>query len=363
MMFSLLNLLQILIAFQGVFFALHLMLGGRGKRTANRPLAALLSLLAVHMLSNVAADQGWTSSSIQWPQLFALLYGPLLYHHVWALTRDAPIELRSWLHGAPFLTFNVLWLEGPLPMRVLAYSIFASIGVYLAASALELHHYRRVLLATGPANEAITLGWLRSVLRILGCVWALDVLSFLGNRLAPRGVEEGLTLLLFVALLVLVTWMVRRALAHPELFAGITSEDEAVAHFEQASEPETRPLSAEEMQQAQKLDRWMQEKAPFLRSDLTLKGLAQDLDMAPRALSRLIHRHTRCHFADFINGYRVDAAQQELLSNEDSSRTILDIAYAVGFNSKSSFNSAFKRKTDLTPSQFKERQLAEQGEA
>lgn len=336
-------------------FALHLTLGGRGKRTANRPLAALLGLLALHMLSNVAADQGWAPRGTLWPQLFALLYGPLLYHHVWALARDASFGPQTWLHGAPFLAVNLLWLEGALPLRVLAYGIFASIGAYLAAGFLELRHYRQVLQATGPANDAVTLDWLRSVLWILSCVWILDVLSFAGHRVAPRAVEEGLTLLLFVVLLGLVTWMVRRALAHPELFAGITSEDEVVADLDGSLAAAEQGLSVLETEQAGRLERWMQQEAPYLRADLTLKGLAEDLDMAPRALSRLIHRHADCHFSDFVNGHRVQAAQRELLSGDDPSRTILDIAYAVGFNSKSSFNSAFKRKTGLTPSQFKAR--------
>ncbi|WP_164118697.1 helix-turn-helix domain-containing protein, partial [Sphingorhabdus sp. Alg239-R122] len=56
-------------------------------------------------------------------------------------------------------------------------------------------------------------------------------------------------------------------------------------------------------------------------------------------------------FFDFVNGYRVSAAQDILLSSPDM--TVLEILYAVGFNSKSSFNTAFRKHTGSTPTQYR----------
>ena len=58
---------------------------------------------------------------------------------------------------------------------------------------------------------------------------------------------------------------------------------------------------------------------------------------------------------DFINTYRIEKAKERLLHPKDEKETILEVMYEVGFNSKSSFNTVFKKKTGLTPSQYKDR--------
>lgn len=89
---------------------------------------------------------------------------------------------------------------------------------------------------------------------------------------------------------------------------------------------------------------------------LTLKMLAQTLSASERAVSQVINNHMAENFYDLINTYRIEAAKGLLQSSEASSLTILEILYEVGFNSKSSFNTQFKKKTGLTPSQFRKAQ-------
>ena len=55
----------------------------------------------------------------------------------------------------------------------------------------------------------------------------------------------------------------------------------------------------------------------------------------------------------FINNYRLNEAMDMLKNNENIETTILNIAYEVGFNSKSSFNSHFKTFTGMTPTQYR----------
>jgi len=59
------------------------------------------------------------------------------------------------------------------------------------------------------------------------------------------------------------------------------------------------------------------------------------------------------HFFDFINRYRVNAAAKLLETTEKPKPTVLEILYKVGFNSKSSFNTAFKNQFGLTPTQYR----------
>ncbi len=103
-----------------------------------------------------------------------------------------------------------------------------------------------------------------------------------------------------------------------------------------------------------KLLRYMEREKPHLDSELTVKTLSGGLSVSHRDISRVINEKTGMHFYDFINRYRVEEAKR--LLEESTLRegfTILDIAYEVGFNSKSSFNSAFKKINGITPSQYK----------
>jgi AraC-like DNA-binding protein len=66
-------------------------------------------------------------------------------------------------------------------------------------------------------------------------------------------------------------------------------------------------------------------------------------------------------FQEFLNSYRIKAAESMLLDPAAGDRSILEIAYEAGFNSKSAFNAAFRRHRGMTPSDF--RKSAEIGRA
>mgnify|MGYP000704698994 FL=1 len=85
---------------------------------------------------------------------------------------------------------------------------------------------------------------------------------------------------------------------------------------------------------------------------LSLRGLSDHTKISSNYISQVINQKTDSHFFDFINHFRVNAAM-ERLGDEHEKNSILDIAYSVGFNSKSTFNTAFKRQTGLTPSEFR----------
>jgi AraC-like DNA-binding protein len=89
----------------------------------------------------------------------------------------------------------------------------------------------------------------------------------------------------------------------------------------------------------------------YLYEDLTLAGLAHELQIEPYQLTRFLNHHLHTTFHDLINAYRIKAAQERL--KIAPFETILDIAFAVGFNSKASFNRVFKKTTGTTPSQYR----------
>ena len=80
--------------------------------------------------------------------------------------------------------------------------------------------------------------------------------------------------------------------------------------------------------------------------------MAGDLNASPNLLSRIINTGFGLNFNDFINRYRVEAVKVSILQKQHERLTLLAIALASGFNSKTTFNRAFKKHTGMTPAQY-----------
>ncbi len=83
--------------------------------------------------------------------------------------------------------------------------------------------------------------------------------------------------------------------------------------------------------------------------------MAGKIGIHPRYLSQIINESLGQNFFDFINHYRIEEAKRMLTQTLDEHITVLEVLYEVGFNSKSAFNTAFKRHTGVTPTEFKKR--------
>jgi AraC-like DNA-binding protein len=104
------------------------------------------------------------------------------------------------------------------------------------------------------------------------------------------------------------------------------------------------------------LEKIMSESKPFFNSELRLPELAKLINITPQILSQIINTQFGQNFYDYINTYRVNEAKILLLDKKYDNKTILSIAYDVGFSSKATFNRAFKKQTGLTPTEYKSRQ-------
>ena len=99
---------------------------------------------------------------------------------------------------------------------------------------------------------------------------------------------------------------------------------------------------------------YMEDKEPYLNPSLSIHDLARQTNSPTRELSILINHHLNKHFFDFVNEYRIEKAKQMLTDPDKKEFTVLEILYDVGFNSKSSFNTAFKKYTGFTPTQYRQ---------
>jgi YesN/AraC family two-component response regulator len=94
----------------------------------------------------------------------------------------------------------------------------------------------------------------------------------------------------------------------------------------------------------------------YHEAELTLQQLANRLQLPTYLVSQAINDGLKKNFYELINGYRVEEAKQLLLSPKNQNFTILSIGFEAGFNSKTTFNTVFKKFTGMTPTEFRDKQ-------
>ena len=104
-----------------------------------------------------------------------------------------------------------------------------------------------------------------------------------------------------------------------------------------------------------KLSLFMREEKPFLEGDISLIALADSLEVNPKTLSFVINEHMHKNFNDYINTWRIEEVKKRLSDKAYDHFKMLTIAFDCGFNSKSTFNLAFKKATGLSPSEYRNR--------
>lgn len=138
---------------------------------------------------------------------------------------------------------------------------------------------------------------------------------------------------------------------------AIESERAAQCTSDNDTKYQNSPMSPEDVTRLQaKLTLAMQENL-YSDPNLTLRKLSDITGIAEIKISQVLNTEMNMGFYDFINSWRIQAACKQM---EFADKTILDIAFDVGFNSRSTFNQAFKKHTQTTPSAFRKQLVVAQ---
>jgi AraC-like DNA-binding protein len=220
--------------------------------------------------------------------------------------------------------------------------------IYLYLIALMLAAYSRSLKRqTSPADKSV-LFQVRFLLATLTAVWVIGALKFLITALYPAYDTETVDLLVPAILSVFVYAMGYIGLRRPEALTGMDDLPPAPPRYEKS----TLTLERSDTYLQRLLDLMNKEK-PYLDGDITLQKLAKALSISPHHLSQTINEQLNQNFFDFINTYRIEEAKRMLLDPAKKHYSILAVSEEVGFNSKSAFNTAFKKHVNMTPSEFR----------
>jgi AraC-like DNA-binding protein len=372
---SFVGILNFLGAAQGILLSAALIGSKDGNKIANRLLAALTIAISIIVSGAVLISSNYVFiyphfSRIHHP--FAFLAGPLLFLYLRELTVDARrFDRRNFLHFIPFALCLVYLLpyyfqSHGAKIKILSSEyVQASFGqwyyirsaafivqflVYLILVVLTLIQYSRRVKRHELLRNELVITELRFFVGASSVLWLGAVLRY---TLDSSGVAN---LLLPLGASIVIYGMGYLRMRRPKPAASQRVVKEALAEEPQpvAKKYEKSTLTRDRAERYRnKLLEYMQEAKPFTDGDLNLQKLAEAVSITPHHLSQLINERLAQTFSDFVNSYRVEEAKKKLQDPSCKHLSVLGIAIEVGFNSKSSFNSVFKKHTDMTPSEFR----------
>ena len=232
----------------------------------------------------------------------------------------------------------------------LVYGILVTV-IYLIFIFIELKKYKELLLENYSSIKNYNYKWLLQLARISILLISLSGIKSIYKLLdSNEAILDIMRVIMTLVLLGYLCWIVLKSLYQPELFRGIDSKHQLAKNL---IDEETEIKSKEVTTQIELLQKYMNDEEPYLNSSLTIHNLAHQMNLPYRDLSILINHDLGQHFFDFVNEYRINKAKEILKNQENKKLTVLEILYEVGFNSKSSFNTEFKKQTGVTPTQFR----------
>lgn len=383
------DVIQLMTAMLCAFFALLLIATNQPKNISNYFLAAFLivhTFIPLHEVILWGAEFKLRVREL-WPQIYFItafaycLDAVLIYFYVKSLVfRDVHIRRKDYLHLIPLGLFAVFMLVSfyryPEAQRLewintesYVYSP-AYIGMdffmkslriaYCVAGFLLIYKYKGILKNTHSNIEKVDILWLKilvvgfmlvtsmegflSLSKVIGLFAAYDFLhpNPDGNLIEYIGLSG------YYARFVLVCTLVFTSMRYFANFEAVRQKEVKEAPKKSTQEKLLNPEYAE------KIDSIMRSQKTYLNPELTLDMLADTLSIPAKDLSMIINRHFNLNFYEFVNGYRIEEAQKRLIDPANKEKTITDIYLEVGFNSKSVFNTFFKKLVGKTPSEYRQ---------
>lgn len=336
-------------------------------------LAGLLALLLFHILGELFIYTGAYQfapalAGAQFP--VRVLMGPALYFYAHAtMAPESALPRLSYakaLSGPALVVLVMLpFIFGMTPAQKLALATPATrdpelwqialmtclaamlvfvlfTGIYLVAT-LKLHaRHRQQLMLRYASLEKRSMDWFKVVLILWGAAWLFFALEYSLVFLRIRWFGAGVVLPVLEALILMI-------FAHLALKQPVLSDAEKGQP--QDDKPRASSLSQMRMKEiASKLQDAMSIEQLFKEEDLSLNRLSAIVAVSENHISETLSQYLHTNFFQFVNAYRIEAAKTLLTSSD---KLVSTVAFEVGFNTKSTFNAAFKKSTGMTPSLFR----------
>jgi AraC-like DNA-binding protein len=384
------DIVMVLAASQGVFLAV-LIFHKHRRLFANRFLGVIMLSFSAILFNLALSDMGY---ALKFPRLTLVLIGvpflaiPLHLLYARHLIRVSDrMRAREWLHFIPFALYESLVVPvllrpteeivslfrnpdvAQLPAAFVLFNWTVTLQglVYMFWTMTILKRYVGRIKNMFSTIDKIRLDWLRNMTLLVAVAW---VAFFAENTLLLFGINLSNFNLSSFLIACCVYVMGYLGLLKAEVFSapGIAESIRRLPEVDCPVPPEGgRPDQTREIKyersglkpgmaksHLERLLKFMESEKPYVNCDLTLGQLADRLALSPHNLSEVINTQLAQNFYDFVNGYRVEQVKRDLSDPAKKDYKLLAIALDSGFNSKTTFNTIFKKHTRLTPSEYRE---------
>ncbi len=369
--------------------------GIKQERFSDKLLGTFLFLAALYVVPWMTGFAGWYRPNTIYreilfytPFIHGLFIGPLVYFYVKSLTNYRfQFQKKDWLHFVPGFAYLLLCGVIVVVDKVVLKRYYLmdgnsdpdfddwyqwlqniSIIIYLLLSISFYKKYKQYAFYEFSFADLANLSWLRNFIIAFGIITVLPLLQGL-LQLVPAfsNLNYVGSWYYFFSFAIVVYYIaingfsavlvpLRKLLFEPELLLQYYQPKLLTAPQVKTEEAEFEILGS---QTSSGLEEWMQTITTLMQNEklyedaeLTLSQLAKKLSINTSLLSKIINTGFKMNFNDFVNEYRVNAMMEKLVAGEQKKQTLLGLAFDCGFNSKATFNRAFKKQTGLSPKEW-----------
>ncbi|HEY0334080.1 MAG TPA: AraC family transcriptional regulator [Stenotrophomonas sp.] len=335
---------------------------------ANRVLAVWIALIGIDLAVKAIyfdAPAPGLLKAFRFVGLFPFLYGSLFYVYVRALTEARAFGWRDAVHLIGFAAVVCLHASFFMQDRVQTEAFFTRLMAgtaepqsprldvplyayslsYVIAGLVRVRRYRRELLQRRSDVDRMSLRWIDAMAVSQIVIWCIATTQWLVK------IPWVDYLLIYGAVSAWVFVVGYLSLSQVAVVIEAAPEPTPIdiIHAPGSDDPRFPEVEA-------RLSQLMAQQQLYREPALTIGQLAKRSGYPEYLVSAVINRRFEGNFWEYINRQRIEAARA-CLADAGDARTILDIAYACGFTSKSTFNAAFKRQLDETPSAYRKRHV------
>jgi AraC-like DNA-binding protein len=345
--------------FIAIVLTLFFLITKKGRKTANVIMAILLLLFGVQIFYSFSiSDPVYPYFMDFHKPLFALrqtalLTGPLIYFYIQTFSKSIEFRTYQLFHAIPFVGMAVflilhkfgsvnfiIWLS-PLDLYTTIIILVVNL-CYILFSLIMLGSIKFSIVEWfNNLKKSSHLSWFQYILFGFIVVWILNLnisaIWMITQKTDWCAYSRSIyTLAIFIFLgLVMFILMLHPAVYYlPEKYKNITVNEDEKGKYKQI------------------LFDYMNDMKPYLSPDITLETVANDTSINARILSQIINESYKNNFNGYINEFRIRECLKQLSFN-DNKKTILEILYESGFNSKSAFYTEFKKHTGITPQEYR----------
>ena len=325
-----------------------------------------MGLLLFTVLAFFIAQKGLLPDHFWYHELMCfthVLHGPILFFYIRCFITDnfrfrnsdlihlVPVAIYVAYHGATQLLglASCAPAEEPLPADNIYSSIstFMKFGILAGYTVAGASLVRRVKHDTqlDKKKRISVYNWLESIIRgvifLLALTLLIEVLFYFDIPFAV-GKESLINVIVTIFILTFIYIWNRYSFV---LLGPMIYEKEKERYKTGLEETELDKNYAA-------ITRFLEKSEAYLDKDLTLKKMASLMDLSEHLISETVNRKAGKSYSDFINSYRVQCFLEKIEAGEHKTNTLLGIALDCGFNSKSTFNRAFKQFSSKTPSAY-----------